>query len=120
MIDLAATLLALPESTKSNLETLQPIFHSMTQMALFGNGTDLSLLAGEDGLTEDALRELQKRGKDDVQFILRNDEAEVWDWLKNKPEGQRRRADVVLDNGQSWDFFVSLACCLSERDECYD
>jgi hypothetical protein len=60
------------------------------------------MLAGAGGLTEEALRELQKRGKEEERFILRNDEGRVWEWLVGKlgKEGEGRRCDIVLDNGE--------------------
>lgn len=87
-----------PSSTPSDASS-QAAFHSMIQLALWGNATDLSLLAG--GATEENLRELQSRGKDEERFILRNDEGKVWEWVQGL---KGARADIVLDNGE----FMSL------------
>jgi damage-control phosphatase, subfamily III len=65
----------------------------MLQTSLWGNATDLSLLAG--GATEESLKKLQSRGAEEAKMILRNDEAQVWDWVQTKKDA---RLDIVLDN----------------------
>ncbi|CED85591.1 Uncharacterized conserved protein [Phaffia rhodozyma] len=97
VVELAHSLLALAEKPPTTLDELQPIFSSMLQMCLWGNATDLSLLAG--GATEESLQALQSRGIEEKKFILRDDESPVWEWCKRlESQGGKKQVDFVLDN----------------------
>ena len=74
-------------------ETLQQLFHTNLQLSLWGNASDLSLLAG--GVTDEELRKLQSRGEEEKKMILRNDEEKVWEWVSSGMGG-KRRGDVSL------------------------
>jgi hypothetical protein len=72
-------------------------FIEMTEIALWGNATDLSLLAN---LTLEDLQSLQ--GRDAIQKsqrnIVDNDTDDVWTYLQRTASQTTRQVDIVLDN----------------------
>ncbi|GLB44649.1 putative DUF89 domain-containing protein [Lyophyllum shimeji] len=86
------------EAEKSVLgdEKLGVLFREMIQMCLWGNATDLSLLTH---MSPQDIEHLQSVGKEAQaarqQFILRDDQDQVWRHLSSLKDG---RVDFVLDN----------------------
>jgi len=88
-------------SSTKNVEEHRLLFLELTQVCLWGNSTDLSLLIN---MTEDQIKSLQSTGGDHLaateQNILGNDLSRLWETVKEiamKP-GEKRRIDFVLDN----------------------
>jgi len=83
----------------SDPDALNVIFKEMIQMCLWGNATDLSMLTQ---ITHDDIQNLQSVGRDAQaarkEYILRDDQDEVWTHLKSLPRLGRHRIDFVLDN----------------------
>lgn len=80
-------------------EAARVLFFEMTEMALWGNATDLSLLSALGSL--DDMRSLQGKAaiREGQARIVSNDVSAVWDYLRgNHQPGRPRRVDVVLDN----------------------
>jgi len=82
-----------PEEKK---EKLKLVFHELTQVCLWGNSTDLSLLID---MTEEDIRKLQSTGGDHLaateKNILGNDLRALADYVTDIKGG---RIDFVLDN----------------------
>lgn len=78
-------------------EAKKLLFIEMTEIALWGNATDLSLLAN---LTLDDLQSLQ--GRDAIQKsqrnIVDNDIEDVWAYLQRTVGQASRQIDIILDN----------------------
>ena len=79
------------------------LFEEMTQIALWGNATDLSLL------TKLSLEDIQSlQGSDAIarnrRNIVADDTEKVWNYLSGTPAGQ---VDIVLDNS-GFEFFADL------------
>jgi hypothetical protein len=75
------------------------LFSEMTEMALWGNATDLSLLSTLGSLED--MRSLQGKSaiRDGQARIVSNDVPAAWAYLKGRHQpGRSRRVDVVLDN----------------------
>ncbi|OIW27837.1 DUF89 domain protein [Coniochaeta ligniaria NRRL 30616] len=89
--------------TKTNEEEQHLIFSEMTEIALWGNATDLSLLSH---LSLDQIHSLQ--GAKAIQAgqarIVSNDMSQVWEHLKSN---RGSRVDVVLDNS-GFELFTDL------------
>lgn len=72
------------------------IFHELTQVCLWGNSTDLSLLID---MSEDDIKKLQSTGGDHLASteanILGNDMGRLWEIVSTVKNG---RFDFVLDN----------------------
>lgn len=85
------------EKLLSDPSGLEILFTEMTQMCLWGNATDLSLLTH---MTEEDIRNLQTVEKDAQaarsKFILKDDLPQVWEHVKSLKDA---RVDFVLDNG---------------------
>ncbi|KAI4749836.1 hypothetical protein E4T52_17346 [Aureobasidium sp. EXF-3400] len=81
------------------------LFFEMTQVALWGNATDLSLLSN---LSLDQIQGLQ--GADAIlksrKKIVDNDTEDVWMYLSSIPSADRR-IDIVLDNA-GFEFFTDV------------
>ncbi|KAI4715634.1 DUF89-domain-containing protein [Aureobasidium sp. EXF-10727] len=81
------------------------LFHEMTQVALWGNATDLSLLSN---LSLDQIQGLQ--GADAIlqsrKNIVDDDTEDVWRYLASNPSADRR-IDIVLDNA-GFEFFTDV------------
>jgi hypothetical protein len=90
----ADTALAQNESKE---EAKKLLFIEMTEIALWGNATDLSLLAN---LTLEDLQNLQ--GREAIQKsqrnIVDNDTDDVWEYLRRTAGQASRQIDIVLDN----------------------
>ncbi|KAF5679579.1 DUF89 domain-containing protein [Fusarium heterosporum] len=89
-----------PEMPLKGLDTgaARLVFVEMTELALWGNATDLSLL------TNLSLEEIQTlQGKAAIEAsqknIVDNDVDQVWDYLREERSNQtKRHIDIVLDN----------------------
>ena len=72
------------------------MFHELTQVCLWGNSTDLSLLID---MSEEDIKKLQSTGGDHLadteKNILGNNLPELWELVKKVKNG---RLDFVLDN----------------------
>ncbi|KIP11102.1 hypothetical protein PHLGIDRAFT_490483 [Phlebiopsis gigantea 11061_1 CR5-6] len=86
------------EGEKLDAEKL--MFHELTQICLWGNSTDLSLLIN---MTEEQIKSLQSTGGEALaqteKNILGNHTEQLWDLVK-KLKGKTRggRIDFILDN----------------------
>jgi len=91
----------LPEgfSDAEKLERLRLMFLELSQVSLWGNSTDLSLLID---MTEEQIKSLQSTGGDHLaateKNILGNDLAALWNAFKGIKDRQGGRVDIVLDN----------------------
>ncbi|KAF3031747.1 hypothetical protein E8E12_001324 [Didymella heteroderae] len=94
----------LPEDT-TNEEARKLLFVEMTEVALWGNATDLSLLSN---LSLDQIQGLQGREAiaKSQRNIVDNDTDAVWQYLSN-PLRSNRRIDIVLDNA-GFEFFTDV------------
>ncbi|KAI0289666.1 DUF89 domain-containing protein [Russula brevipes] len=105
---LSATLAEL-ESEKdiiaNDSEKLRVLFHEMTQMCLWGNATDLSLLTN---MTPDDIEHLQTIGREAQdarkEFILKDDQGATWEHITTLKDA---RIDFVLDNA-GFELFTDL------------
>ncbi|GAA6007412.1 hypothetical protein JCM11491_004154 [Sporobolomyces phaffii] len=84
------------------LEAKRLMFHELTQVCLWGNSTDLSLLIN---MSEEDIKRLQSTGGDHLaateQNILGNDLQKVWEYVASDKFGGKAkggRMDFVLDN----------------------
>ncbi|KII94275.1 hypothetical protein PLICRDRAFT_36530 [Plicaturopsis crispa FD-325 SS-3] len=82
-----------------NLEAERLMFLELTQVCLWGNSTDLSLLID---MSEEQIKSLQSTGGDHLaateKNILGNHLPQLWDTVKNLREKTGGRIDFVLDN----------------------
>ena len=110
-------------SPEQALEAKRLMFHELTQICLWGNSTDLSLLINVSvalwarerldlkltgfvaQMTEEDIKKLQSTGGDHLaateQNILGNDLGKVWEYISSKKFGTPEkggRMDFVLDN----------------------
>ncbi|KAF5366952.1 hypothetical protein D9757_010852 [Collybiopsis confluens] len=87
------------DTPDKNLEAERLMFHELTQVCLWGNATDLSLLIN---MTEDQIKALQSTGGDHLaateKNILGNDLAKLWNTFQDVRDNTDRRIDFVLDN----------------------
>ncbi|KAK9575203.1 Hairy/enhancer-of-split with YRPW motif protein 2 [Aspergillus fumigatus] len=99
----ADTRLAQDESKEAAQKLL---FIEMTEIALWGNATDLSLLAN---LTLEDLQNLQ--GREAIQKsqrnIVDNDTDDIWAYLQRTAGQTRRQIDIILDNA-GFEFFTDV------------
>ncbi|KAF8808126.1 DUF89-domain-containing protein [Phlegmacium glaucopus] len=81
------------------LEAERLMFLELTQVCLWGNSTDLSLLIN---MTEDQIKSLQSTGGDHLaateKNILGNDMNRLWEHVKDLREKTGGRIDFILDN----------------------
>ncbi|KAK0233811.1 hypothetical protein IW262DRAFT_1258417 [Armillaria fumosa] len=81
------------------LEAERHMFLELTQVCLWGNSTDLSLLIN---MTEEQIKALQSTGGDHLaateKNILGNHLSELWDVVMQSRENTGGRFDFVLDN----------------------
>ncbi|KAH8120039.1 DUF89-domain-containing protein [Phellopilus nigrolimitatus] len=81
------------------LEAERLMFLELTQVCLWGNSTDLSLLIN---MTEEDIKKLQSTGGDHLaateKNILGNDLPKLWDTVKELRSKTGGRIDFVLDN----------------------
>ncbi|PWN26193.1 DUF89-domain-containing protein [Jaminaea rosea] len=84
-------------SDADKLKAAKLVFHELTQVCLWGNATDLSLLIN---MTEDDIKNLQSTGGEHLaeteKNILGNDLDKIWETKVSKLKGGR--IDFVLDN----------------------
>ncbi|KAH7310841.1 hypothetical protein B0I35DRAFT_514823 [Stachybotrys elegans] len=79
-------------------ELARLVFAEMTELALWGNATDLSLLTN---LSLDEIQSLQGKAaiEKSQQNIVDNDMSEVWQYLRTTQSSKpKRHIDIVLDN----------------------
>ncbi|RPB05588.1 DUF89-domain-containing protein [Choiromyces venosus 120613-1] len=96
-----------PTGTEGATEKERKLFSDMTEICLWGNATDLSLLTS---LTYAEIQQLQGSGAREIakDNILHKQVDEVYDLLKKqRGEGQVGRIDIVLDNS-GFELFVDL------------
>lgn len=93
---------------KPDDETLKLLFHEFIDVSLWGNATDLSLLAGN--VTLDDIRSVQgaEVRKKNEEKIITNDTDKAWSHLK---ASSRSRVDFVLDNS-GFELFADLSLAL--------
>ncbi|KAG6813212.1 hypothetical protein H0H92_013099 [Tricholoma furcatifolium] len=86
-------------SAEERLEAERLMFLELTQVCLWGNSTDLSLLIN---MTEEQIKSLQSTGGDHLaateKNILGNHLNRLWDTVKELREKTGGRIDFVLDN----------------------
>ncbi|EIN13873.1 DUF89-domain-containing protein [Punctularia strigosozonata HHB-11173 SS5] len=86
-------------SDDERLETMKLMFLELTQICLWGNSTDLSLLIN---MTEEQIKALQSTGgehlADTEKNILGNHLPKLWDAVKDLRHKTGARIDFVLDN----------------------
>ncbi len=86
-------------ASDKRLETERLMFLELTQVCLWGNSTDLSLLIN---MTEDQIKALQSTGGDHLaateKNILGNHLNDLWNAVKDLGDKEERRIDFVLDN----------------------
>lgn len=84
------------EEGEAKQEQIKLLFTELTQVCLWGNATDLSLLIN---MTEEDIKNLQSTGgahlADTEKNILGNDLSKLWDHVSTLKGG---RVDFVLDN----------------------
>lgn len=99
----------LESSASIDDETKKLLFEEFVDISLWGNATDLSLLANA------TLEDIQSRqGKEarekSAKNIIDNDLPEAWERLLSVPF-EERRIDIVLDNA-GFEFYTDLALTL--------
>ena len=86
-------------SEQELLEAERLMFLELTQVCLWGNSTDLSLLIN---MTEEDIKNLQSTGGDHLaateKNILGNHLPRLWDAVKELRDKTGGRVDFVLDN----------------------
>ncbi|PPQ66356.1 hypothetical protein CVT26_011075 [Gymnopilus dilepis] len=86
-------------SAEEKLESERLMFHELSQVCLWGNATDLSLLIN---MTEEQIKSLQSTGGESLaateKNILGNHLDRFWDHVKTLREKTGGRIDFVLDN----------------------
>ncbi|KAK4048501.1 Hairy/enhancer-of-split with YRPW motif protein 2 [Microbotryomycetes sp. JL201] len=90
-------------SSEEQLNAKKLMFLELTQVALWGNATDLSLLID---MSEDDIKKLQSTGGDHLatteRNILGNDLPKVWEYISSPGFGGSNakggRIDIVMDN----------------------
>ncbi|KZT54779.1 DUF89-domain-containing protein [Calocera cornea HHB12733] len=86
-------------SASQQQEAVRLMFHELTQVCLWGNSTDLSLLIN---MTEEDIQKLQSTGGDHLaateKNILGNDIPRLWETVKRISQKSDGRIDFVLDN----------------------
>ncbi|SGZ50285.1 CIC11C00000003653 [Sungouiella intermedia] len=89
-------------------EALRLLFNEFIDISLWGNATDLSLLAGNVTLEDiKSVQGAEVRKKNEEKIIV-NDISKVWTHLKHSSE---RRIDIVLDNS-GFELFADLCLAL--------
>lgn len=87
------------KSPEAKLDAERLMFLELTQVCLWGNSTDLSLLIN---MTEEQIKSLQSTGGDHLasteKNILGNHLNQLWDGVKELRDKTGGRIDFVLDN----------------------
>lgn len=93
-------------SRGSQEEVQRSLFIEMTEIALWGNATDLSLLSH---LSLEDLQSLQGRDaiRKSQRNIVDNDIDDIWAYLQSSPSRVNRQVDLVLDNA-GFELFTDL------------
>lgn len=93
-------------------QTLKLLFIEFIDISLWGNATDLSLLAGNVSLEDiQSVQGAEVRKKNEEKIIV-NDVAKAWNQLSGS---SRTRIDVVLDNS-GFELFADLCLALFTLD----
>lgn len=90
---------------------LEILFKEFIDISLWGNATDLSLLAGNVSLEDIQSVQGAEVRKKNEQYIIVNDLPQVWEKIKSK----NKRIDIVLDNS-GFELFADLAFSLFALD----
>lgn len=90
-------------------EALNLLFKEFIDISLWGNATDLSLLAGNVTLEDIKSVQGAEVRKKNEEKILVNDLPQAWKQLEN--EGDNKRVDIVLDNS-GFELFADLILTL--------
>lgn len=89
-------------------DSLRLLFNEFIDISLWGNATDLSLLAGNVTLEDiKSVQGAEIRKKNEEKIIV-NDISQVWDHLQ---QSSRKRVDIVLDNS-GFELFADLCLTL--------
>lgn len=89
-------------------EELRLLFNEFIDISLWGNATDLSLLAGSVTLEDiKSVQGAEVRKKNEEKIIV-NDVSKVWDHLQMS---SRKRIDIILDNS-GFELFADLCMTL--------
>lgn len=95
-------------NTNVNEDILNLLFVEFTDISLWGNATDLSLLAGNASLEElKSVQGAEVRKKNEDKIIVNNIQ-QAWKHLRNS---QNSRLDIVLDNS-GFELFADLSLSL--------
>lgn len=86
------------------------LFLEMTELALWGNATDLSLL---HNVTLEDIQKLQSRRaiEESQRNIVDNDVDAVWGYLRQRSKTSDRRIDIILDNA-GFELFTDIVFAL--------
>lgn len=113
VMELCLRYTALTDELKAHAESVDPkvieaLFVEFIDISLWGNATDLSLLAGKVSLDDiKALQGAEVRRKNQDK-ILANDISEAWSHFRAQ---KLRRVDIVLDNS-GFEFLADLILAL--------
>uniref|UniRef100_A0A060SXL4 Sugar phosphate phosphatase n=1 Tax=Blastobotrys adeninivorans TaxID=409370 RepID=A0A060SXL4_BLAAD len=94
---------AISKDGQGAAEALKVLFHEFTDISLWGNATDLSLLTNVSLEDIQALQGAETRKKNEKNVIV-NDIDQAWDALNVRQGG---RVDIVLDNA-GFELFTDL------------
>lgn len=95
-------------------DTLKILFSEFIDISLWGNATDLSLLAGNVSLEDIQSLQGEKNRKKNEENILVNDLSQAWDHLLKKGS-KEKRLDIILDNS-GFELFADLIFSLFALD----
>lgn len=95
-------------ASKPDDDTLKLLFHEHIDVSLWGNATDLSLLAGNVTLEDIRSVQGEEMRKKNEEKIIANDTDKAWSHYKNS---SRKRVDFVLDNS-GFELFADLSLAL--------
>ena len=104
-------------SDAEKLEAERLVFHELTQVCLWGNATDLSLLIN---MSEEDIKKLQSTGgehlADTEKNILGNHIPRLWEIVRDLRGNTGGRVDFVLDNA-GFELYCdcvygTIICCL--------
>lgn len=93
-------------------ETLKILFSEFIDISLWGNATDLSLLAGNVSIDDiKSVQGAEVRKKNEEKIIV-NDLSQAWNYLKNSSHDDNdKQIDIVLDNS-GFELFTDLILSL--------
>ncbi|KAI5955386.1 HRT2 [Candida jiufengensis] len=95
---------------KTDEETLHLLFIEFIDISLWGNATDLSLLAGDVSLEDiKSVQGAEVRKKNEEKIIV-NDLKQAWNET-NLKQGSNSRIDIILDNS-GFELFADLILSL--------